>query len=290
MKITIKPGKYIVAVSGGVDSVVLLNLLIKQKDVELVVAHLDHGIRTDSVKDRRFVAELAQKYGLRFVYKRVNLGQKASEELARQARYDFLNSVKNKYSADAIVTAHHQDDVLETVIINLLRGTGRKGLSSLKSSSEIIRPLLNTPKNDILEYAKSNSLKWREDETNRDTKYLRNWVRHLVLPKLDNSKRKHLINIQKKAFLTNTELENLLDDFIQKNKSLNRRLIILLPQMLAKELVAHWLRKNGIADFDSKLVEKIVIDARTYASGKKTAIKKGVFALYSKSEININKQ
>src|SRR4051794_16456164 len=131
MKIYVGPGKYVVAVSGGVDSVGLLDLLRMDPGVKLTVSHFDHGIRDDSHLDRAHVQALARRYQLPFVYDKGALGPGASEAEARTARYQFLDNVKTKTGAHAIVTAHHQDDVLETAIINLLRGTGRKGLSSL---------------------------------------------------------------------------------------------------------------------------------------------------------------
>jgi tRNA(Ile)-lysidine synthetase-like protein len=131
MKIQLPKGRYVVAVSGGVDSVVLLDALSKLPNLELVVAHLDHGIREDSIEDRRFVASLAASYGLVFEYGEGRLGSGASEATAREARYNFLRGVKMKHDAKAIITAHHQDDLIETAILNMLRGTGRKGLTSL---------------------------------------------------------------------------------------------------------------------------------------------------------------
>src|SRR5438445_4950610 len=115
-----KPGSYAVAVSGGVDSVVLLDILAKRDDLELAVAHFDHGIREDSVEDRHFVEGLAKNYGLPFIYEEGSLGPKSSEAEAREARYKFLRQAQKKAGAKAIITAHHQDDLLETAILNML--------------------------------------------------------------------------------------------------------------------------------------------------------------------------
>ena len=101
--------KYVVAVSGGVDSVVLLHMLAHRPDIELVVAHFDHGIRDYSVADAQFVKELADSYGLPFESRREKLGKQASEDLARSRRYAFLRSVADKHQAK-IMTAHHADD------------------------------------------------------------------------------------------------------------------------------------------------------------------------------------
>jgi tRNA(Ile)-lysidine synthase len=104
--ISIAPGHYVVAVSGGVDSVALLHMLQDMPDVKLTVAHYDHGIRPDSHLDRINVANLAKKYGLPFVYNEGNLGPDASEELARLARYNFLRQTQNELGANAVITAH----------------------------------------------------------------------------------------------------------------------------------------------------------------------------------------
>lgn len=166
--------RYIVAVSGGVDSVVLLHMLAERENDELVVAHFDHGIRPDSADDAVFVSELAKKYKLPFETRREELGSGASEELARARRYAFLREVAVRHEA-TIVTAHHADDVVETIAINLIRGTGWRGLAVL--DSDIHRPLLSMTKAEIVVYAQEHDVQWREDSTNQSDAYLRNIVR-----------------------------------------------------------------------------------------------------------------
>lgn len=172
--IELTSGNCVVAVSGGVDSVVLLDILVKKSDANIIVAHFDHGIRGDSSKDADFVRNLAKFYDLVFETKREELGEKASELLARNRRYAFLREIAKKHDA-RLVTAHHNDDIIETVAINLTRGTGWRGLAVL--DSDVARPLVGVSKSMILDYAKKNSLKWREDSTNYSDKYLRNRIR-----------------------------------------------------------------------------------------------------------------
>ena len=174
MSILIHPGTYVVAVSGGVDSVVLLDYMAGHPEYKLIVAHFDHGIRDDSHEDEMFVRSLAEKYGLPFESKREELGKRASEELARCRRYAFLRLVAKKHGA-LIATAHHADDAVETIAINLIRGTGWRGLAVL--DSDIIRPLLDMGKQEILDYATSHNLQWHEDSTNASDTYLRNRIR-----------------------------------------------------------------------------------------------------------------
>lgn len=166
--------KYVVAVSGGVDSVVLLHKLVSQGEHELVVAHFDHGIRKESHLDAQFVERLSNKYKLPFEVRREELGVEASEELARDRRYAFLRSVAKKYDA-TIATAHHMNDIAETIAINLTRGTGWRGLAVLASG--VYRPLLSMTKHEIIDYAEKKGLDWREDSTNASDAYLRNRLR-----------------------------------------------------------------------------------------------------------------
>lgn len=178
--------KILIAVSGGVDSVLLLDFLVeknkKEKSLEwvrenIIIAHFEHGIRgEESLNDLFFVKGLALKYGLKFKFSRGNLGPNASEEAARNARYIFLRKIANKYNA-VIFTAHHKNDLAETMVLNLLRGGGWRSIACL-DSPDIKRPFLMFSKKQILEMATERNLEWREDSTNLDTKYTRNKIRH----------------------------------------------------------------------------------------------------------------
>lgn len=288
----IHPGTYVVAVSGGVDSVVLLDVLSQDPKLKLIVAHYDHGIRKNSDRDRLFVEQLAAHYGLSFEYALGDLGSGASEELARTKRYEFLRAIKDKYHANAIITAHHQDDVLETIVINLLRGTGRKGLSSLQSTDEIVRPLLQIPKSGLVEVARSRGLQWNEDESNSDQTYLRNWVRHNVIPKLSTEQRQDLLAKQQLALENNRAIDQLLDAYIDSgdSTSLSRRDITELPHAVALELIAHWLRTNEIREVDSKLLERITLGAKTLKPGKTIAVKGAAVVKVAAQKIQLFKQ
>lgn len=247
----LRPGRYIVAVSGGVDSMVLLNMLKRMPELDLVVAHVDHGIRADSAKDRELVQRIAMSHNIPFIYTQLSLGARASEEVARHARYDFLRHARKKYNALAIMTAHHQDDLLETALMNLLRGTGRYGLNTLTSQPDIIRPLLHIPKRELLAYATRHNLSWREDSTNRDQRHLRNYVRHRVLARADTAGRNHLLSIIVRHAALNHAIDTEVSALYARHATvqsdgttLPRHQLIMLPQAVAYELLQHAVRQQ----------------------------------------------
>jgi len=284
---------YVVAVSGGVDSVVLLDILHRQGGLQLLVAHFDHGIREDSAADRQFVEDLAETYGLGFTYDEGHLGAGASEAAARDARYAFLRRVREASGAAAIVTAHHEDDVFETAILNLLRGTGRKGLSSLRSTKELYRPLLATPKANLLAYARSRNLKWHEDSTNLSDDYARNYVRHTILSKFDDKARNHLRELIRTARETNIQIDRMLAEQLHLRPDfdvLDRHWFIMLPHAVAREIIAAWLRDRGVTDFDKPLLERIVVAAKMYAPGKRIDISGRYSMLVRKDDLVLTAQ
>ena len=231
----VSPKKYLIAVSGGVDSVVLLDMLAK-KHKNILVAHFDHGIREDSKEDAIFVRQLAVKYGVKFFTKREELGANASEEKARRARYKFLRELSEKQNA-TIVTAHHLDDVVETIIINMVRGTGWRGLAVL-NAEDIYRPLINFKKQEIINYAKQNNLKWREDSTNSLNVYMRNIVRHKI--DLSNEQKNELQILHQEqirlAEEIKSEVTSLLKSIKNDNK-ISRYFINSIDQASAYEII-----------------------------------------------------
>jgi tRNA(Ile)-lysidine synthase len=288
MNIALEPGKYVVAVSGGVDSMVLLDLLNRQTDLELVVAHFDHGIRSDSDCDRQLVQEIASQLGLAFVYEEAKLGPKASEATARAARYAFLERMRQVHGAKAIVMAHHQDDVLETAILNILRGTGRKGLTSLSSRSRVVRPMLHLPKKALRVYADSQGLKWREDSTNAEEKHLRNYIRHRILPQFDDAARAQLIDIIEQMRRVNYELDVSLINLMHSQpalRQLDRSWFVSLPHAVAREFLASWLRARGIGNFDTKTLERVVVAAKVRQVGSLIDIMGGASLIVKRNRL-----
>jgi tRNA(Ile)-lysidine synthetase-like protein len=273
--IKLEPGHYVVAVSGGVDSMALLDILAKRyakkgSPVTLTIAHFDHGIRDVSHIDRMLVHEIAQKHGLPFVYEEGDLGADVSEATARDARYAFLRKVQRHANARRIITAHHLDDTIETAVLNLIRGTGRKGMTSLKKNhQDVHRPLLHVPKHSLKSYAEANSLTWHEDSTNLNQDYRRNYVRHTVLPKLKAKSPQEyhrLMALIRRQRDVNHAIDQHLETILHlqpSRASLHRRDVVMLPYKVACELVAEWLRQNGKRQLSRWLVERLTISIRT---------------------------
>lgn len=198
--------RILVAVSGGPDSVALLQVLHElhgEMGLHLEVAHLQHGIRGEEAKaDARFVGALAHKLGLVFHLKEIDLpklraraGRGNLEALARAERYRFFADVVGERKLDKVATAHTQDDQAETMLMWLLRGVGRQGLGGMSPANsltdsgsdqglQIVRPFLEISKAEILEYLAYRQIESRVDSTNRDTTLLRNWIRLELLPQL----------------------------------------------------------------------------------------------------------
>jgi tRNA(Ile)-lysidine synthase len=192
------------AASGGPDSVALASILrelsgVRRGGFRLTLAHLDHRLRAAAARDRRFVAELARRWDLPVVSGRRDVRALARrrgvgiEEAARMARYDFLNRAARKAGAGIVAVGHHADDQAETVLMNLLRGSGLRGLAGMPirrplapgSEVTLVRPLLEVRRAEVVDYLEARGLEWMEDETNRSRRMLRNRVRLDLLPMLE---------------------------------------------------------------------------------------------------------
>lgn len=188
-----QPGETVlVAVSGGADSVALLDVLtqLEGEQLNLVVAHLNHGLRgAESDGDQEFVAQLAAGLGLPFAVRRVDVAVFAAnerlslEDAGRKARYAFFEDAARVHGAASIALAHHLDDQAETVLIRLLRGAGASGLSAMSNvQQKLKRPLLRVSRAELEHYLRQRELTYRTDSTNADTAILRNSIRHELIP------------------------------------------------------------------------------------------------------------
>lgn len=250
---------------------VLLGMLHRKSGVELIVAHFNHGIRQDAAEDETLVSQTAKKYGLKLELGRGNLGPRASEEKSRDARYKFLEAVRQKHAAKAIITAHHQGDLLETALINMLRGTGTRGLSAMVNNQKLLRPLLHIQKPKLIAYARNHSIKWRDDPSNLDTKYLRNYVRHNLITKMNEDEKGALLQNIEKIAKNNRKADliiaNISQNIMNQEGFISRQAFSLLPAEIGNELILFWLRQLGAESVNKKTIQRLSTAIKVSLSG-----------------------
>lgn len=215
-----KDATLIIGVSGGADSMCLLNLvcdLKREKKLNIVVAHINHGIRKESKEEAIFVSENCKKLKCIFEYKILNFKKlKNFEAAARVERYKFFNLLVKKYQADYLLTAHHGDDLIETILMRLTRGSTLEGYSGFGNYTNfenytLLRPLIHTTKEEIESYNKEKNIEYRVDKTNTDEHYTRNRYRMHILPFLKKENK----NVHKKYLKFSEELKEI-ENYLQK--------------------------------------------------------------------------
>jgi tRNA(Ile)-lysidine synthase len=266
---------YLIAVSGGRDSVALFHWLVEAGYKNLIVCHFDHQLRgRASAADARFVEKLAAKYGLDFEVDAANVRalaarQKLSIETAgREARYRFFAKIAKRTKCRTIFLAHHADDLVETFLINLFRGAGLTGLGAMRSVSTrkidnvrltIVRPLLSVWRTDINAYIRKRHLKFREDASNQNLAPLRNRVRARVIPYLEKSFARNIRQSLWRAAMIAAEEEDWIDN--QLNSSADHDFSVkrlrALPVALQRRAILKWLRELKIANIGFDVVERV---------------------------------
>ncbi len=230
--------KILVAVSGGVDSVTLLDSLFMlgaKYGFQLGVAHLNHLLRGDEAnKDEDFVVNLSKEYGLPFWGQRIDVGEFAKahslsiEQAGHEVRYDFLKRAAQSFGANYIATAHTLDDQAETILLNLIRGSGIRGLQGIAERKNLgkgltlLRPFFCFKKSELLNYAKRRNLEWREDVTNNMLIYSRNKVRQVLIPLLEREFNPNIAEVLSRTAdiaksvqkLVNSAIRDLLDNYV----------------------------------------------------------------------------
>ena len=227
--------KVIIACSGGPDSMCLLNLLIKlkeKKNLELIVAHVNHKLRSVSDNEAKMVEEYAIKNNVTFELKELDYqNTKFSEDDAHRKRYEFFKSLIKKYGAKYLVTAHHGDDLIETILMRIARGSNLNGYIGIKRVTQnedyiTLRPLLSTTKDEIIKYNESEFISYVIDESNDSLKYTRNRYRKIVLPFLKEEDK--LIHLKYLKFSEELEeYDNFVNNYIkEKDFIVDNQLVI----------------------------------------------------------------
>jgi len=249
----------IAAISGGADSMCLAHIL-KNQNQNFIIAHFNHNLRnSESEQEAKLVENYAKKLNIHFETKEWSFPpKKTSENQARIARYNFLKEIKEKHKAKHILTAHHANDQVETVLLHFIRGSGLKGLCGIKIiNKDLIRPLLKTTKTEILEYVKKNNIPFIEASDNSDLKYSRNLIRHKIIPTIKQINPNFTKTILKSIpFWAETDnfITTECDNWIKKNVLLNEKdqTIINLSQfkklhpVLKRKIIQNFLPQTDI--------------------------------------------
>lgn len=229
-----RSASFLVAVSGGVDSVVLCDLC-QRAGFSFVMAHCNFHLRGDeSDRDENFVRSLGKQFSVEVLVRSFPDTEKYAEEkkmsiqeAARELRYDWFRILKKESGFSSVLLAHHADDNIETLLMNFFRGTGLQGMTGMPSASEsLLRPLLSVRRGEIMEYARERKLKWVEDSSNAATKYTRNFLRHELIPAI------------KRVY---PEAEEILLDNIHRFETINQ-----FYRAVVREQIEKLVERNGV--------------------------------------------
>ncbi len=267
--------RYLIGVSGGRDSIALLHWLVNLGYKKLIVCHLNHQLRgRSSDADARFVEKLAKKYNVDFELGAANVRALARkkkmslETAAREARYSFFSRAAKRRRCHKIFLAHHADDLVETFLLNLIRGAGLTGLAGMRDVSSrhidgvdltIVRPLLSIWRSDIDKYVRECHLRFREDATNKNLAPTRNRIRNRIIPYLEKLLGRNIRqNIWRTAIIA-AEEEKWLDNHVPNstNADLSLPKLCALPVALQRRSILKWLRAQNISDVGFDVVELV---------------------------------
>ena len=265
----------VVACSGGPDSMCLLSLVNELKNelnLKIIVAHVNHKLRIESEEEKEMVENYSKENNLIFELLEITKysNNKFSEEDARKRRYDFFNKLIKKYNANVLLTAHHGDDLIETIQMRLTRGSNLSGYIGIKMINEnnnykILRPLLSTTKENILNYLNDKNIPYRIDKTNEELKHTRNKYRHYILPFLKKENKK----VHEKYLKFSKELieyDNFVNTYIRNNNFIVDNSIIInkikdesdFIKRKALELLIKEIQKDDIFDISDEQMKNLM--------------------------------
>jgi len=273
--------RVVVAVSGGPDSVCLLHLLLQisqELNLQLFVAHLNHMLREEAIEEENFVRELAEKYSLPFYSERIEVAKKLRkgetlEEGARRIRYDFLRRAGEWFSANKIALGHNADDLVETVLFNIIRGTGIRGLRGIppvrmEGAMAFIRPLIEIWREEITEYLKERNIPYKIDRSNLSLEFTRNKIRHQLIPLLEEINPKVKLAIYRLGEIAG-EINSFIEEEVKKAKEgivkkdesvllLNIQRLFAFHPALQKEIIRSVLAEFTNYEMGREEIERIL--------------------------------
>jgi tRNA(Ile)-lysidine synthase len=268
-------GRYLIGVSGGRDSIALLHWLVEHGYKKIIVCHLNHELRgRASDADARFVEKLAKRYDVELEIGSADVRKLATEQkmsieaAAREARYQFFARLAKQRHCSLIFLAHHADDLVETFLINLFRGSGTTGLGAIREVSQrrvddldltIVRPFLGVWRSEIDRYLCKQRLKFREDASNKNLAPLRNRIRRRIIPYLEKTLGRNIRQSIWRAAMIAAEEESWIEDQLPDATGIDLAVAKLrgLPIALQRREILKWLRAQNIANVGFNVVETV---------------------------------
>ena len=301
--------KIVLGVSGGPDSLFMLDILNKLKkelDIELVVAHINHKIRVEADEEEKFVKSFCKKIGVEFYSKRIEVEKYANnnkiglEEAGRKVRYEFFEEVCDETGANKIAVAHNKNDKVETMIMHILRGSGISGLQGIQpQANKIIRPVIEIERKYIEKYCEEQNLEPRIDESNQDNTYTRNKIRNIVIPYINQEFNPNFIETmtrlselitEENAFLnklTETEYKKILIQRIDNQISLDLKKFNELDNIIKKRIILYTVSnlRGGSQGIEKVHIEDIVKLCKNNVGNKFLIPNKGLKVLVKNKKI-----
>ena len=295
--------KYLLAMSGGIDSRVLFDIMLRL-NLKFGVAHAQFGLRGEaSEKDEIFVRELCAKHNIPYFTEKFNVPEHMEREgislqmSARQLRYAWFKTLKDHQLYDYLVTAHHLNDSIETFFINLTRGTGLRGLTGIDHNENIMRPMRDVGLKEIENFADNNHIIWREDATNAEDHYLRNKIRHHIVPaleELDENFNQSFSNsieyLKQDAYLISDYIEDLREKLFKRDKNHFRIDISILKEKKNSRAIFYLFEPYGFKH--PKAIEKLLNSqesAEIQSENYRLIKNRGELLLHKKSEKSLEK-
>ncbi|MCR5147288.1 MAG: tRNA lysidine(34) synthetase TilS [Clostridia bacterium] len=273
-----KDDKIVIGVSGGPDSMCLLNVLYNLKEklgISIVVAHINHMIREEAEEETKYVENYCLNINVPCFVKRIDVTKKSvdekigTEEAGRKARYDFFGEVAKQVGANKIATAHNANDNAETILMNIFRGAGSSGLKGIEPirDGKLIRPLIECERNEIERYCDENKLNPKIDKSNFENVYTRNKIRNIIIPQLKEEFNPNLIqSINKMSALLREE-----NDFIEQYVDEVWKTIFVSEEKNVKEIILDLKKINRLNRF---IKSKIILLAIKKVTGSTQGIEK----------------
>ena len=302
-----KDEKILVGVSGGPDSIALVTILHKL-GYNLCVAHINHGLRENAILDEEYVLEYCKKINIPCFIKKANLNENSEnmsiEEAGRKIRYDFFNEILMQENCTKIATAHNSNDNAETIIMNMIRGSGLSGLKGIEPKrNNIIRPLIKISRKEIIKYCEENQITPRHDESNDETIFTRNKVRLELIPYIEKNINSNVINninrmseiiSDEEKFISN-QTEKAYKEIILKetneklvcNLKIFNKLDIVLKRRIILKLIIKIL--GNAKDIEKVHVDDIVKLCENNVGGKYLTPNKNIKLLIIKGKLEVEK-